>query len=150
MMQLSAAGIAFLHDREACKLTAYRDGAGVWTIGWGCIEGVHGGMVITQATADKMFLAMVAPRVIALNKILGNAPTTQPQFDALFSLLYNEGEGAVEHSTAMRLHKAGDYASAAKAFAPFNKIRKNGQLVFSQGLANRRALEIHLYLGSHA
>ena len=145
-MNLSPHGIALLHGEEGCKLSAYRDGAGVWTIGRGCTEGVHGGMVITQANADKMFLAMVAPRIAQLNALLGNTPTTQNEFDALFSLLYNEGQGAVAHSTVLRLHRAGDHAGAAKAFGLFDKITIHGKLVHSDGLANRRAAESALYL----
>jgi len=42
-------------DREeACRLRAYRDTKGVWTIGWGRADaGVHPGMTCTQAEADQ-------------------------------------------------------------------------------------------------
>ena len=38
---------------EGCRLTAYRDSRGIWTIGWGRADaGVTEGMTCTQAQAD--------------------------------------------------------------------------------------------------
>jgi len=34
-MKTGAAGIALVEEFESCRLAAYRDGNGNWTIGWG-------------------------------------------------------------------------------------------------------------------
>lgn len=51
-MQTSEKGIALIKEFEGCKLTAYRDSVGVWTIGYGWTQPVDGkliraGMTIT-------------------------------------------------------------------------------------------------------
>lgn len=44
---------------EGCRLSAYQDTVGVWTVGWGHAY-VHPGTVWTQAQADAQLLADVA------------------------------------------------------------------------------------------
>ena len=39
---------------EGCRLRAYQDSLGVWTIGYGHTHGVQSGDVITQAEADEL------------------------------------------------------------------------------------------------
>ena len=52
-MQLSNKGHDILKYFEGCRLTAYQDSVGVWTIGYGHTKGVHNGMQITQAEAEQ-------------------------------------------------------------------------------------------------
>ena len=74
-------------------------------------------------------------------KAIGDAPTTQEQFDALVAFHYNTGK--IGNATLTKRHKAGDYEGAAKEFRKwvFNDGRK------MQGLVNRRADEEKLYRG---
>jgi hypothetical protein len=56
VMQTSDKGIALIKEFEGCKLTAYQDSVGVWTIGYGWTQPVDGkpiraGMTIKQETA---------------------------------------------------------------------------------------------------
>jgi lysozyme len=67
--------------------------------------------------------------------------TTQSQFDALVSFAYNVGLSALNDSTLLRLHKAGDYAGAKAQFARWDK--NDGKVI--KGLARRRAAEAALY-----
>ncbi|EAA8860060.1 lysozyme, partial [Salmonella enterica] len=58
-MKISDSGLATLKREEGCKLTAYPDSRGVWTIGTGHtgkVDGItiHKGMTITQDTADRL------------------------------------------------------------------------------------------------
>lgn len=58
-MKISDSGLAALKREEGCKLTAYTDSRGVWTIGTGHtgrVDGVAVGknMTITQDTADRL------------------------------------------------------------------------------------------------
>ena len=49
----SQAGIDLIKSFEDCRLTAYQDSVGVWTIGYGHTNGVYAGMTITQAQAEE-------------------------------------------------------------------------------------------------
>jgi GH24 family phage-related lysozyme (muramidase) len=58
-MQTSDKGIALIKEFEGCKLTAYQDSIGVWTIGYGWTQPVDGkpiraGMTIKQETAERL------------------------------------------------------------------------------------------------
>ena len=46
-MKTSPKGIAFIKQFEGFRGKAYRDVAGVWTIGWGFTSGVKEGDTIT-------------------------------------------------------------------------------------------------------
>jgi lysozyme len=141
-------GIALIKQYEGCRLKAYPDpasGGDPWTIGYGSTgPGIEKGVEWTQAQCEAR-LAQDAPafshQVLAL---IGNVPTTQEQLDALTSFAYNEGLGNLKKSTLLKLHKAGDYAGAAKQFAVWNKA--DGKVM--AGLITRRAAEARLYLGS--
>ena len=140
-------GIALMHSFEGCRLEAYpdpgsRDGH-PWTIGWGSTgPGIAKGVVWTQAQADERFARDVNDKyAAAVDKMLGDSPTTQSQFDALVSLAYNIGVGALQKSTVMRKHKAGDYAGAAQAFLMW--VKNDGKVM--RGLTRRRLAEADLY-----
>jgi lysozyme len=77
-----------------------------------------------------------------LNKALYGIPTTQGQFDALFSLAYNIGLAALKGSTVLRMHKAGKYPVAAAAFLKWD--HQAGRVL--DGLLKRRTAEQKIYL----
>lgn len=140
-------GIKLMHAFEGCRLEAYpdpgsRDGH-PWTIGWGSTgPGIGPGVKWTQAQADERFTKDVNEKYgAAVDKMLGDSPTTQSQFDALTSLAYNIGIGALQKSTVLRKHKAGDFAGAAEAFLMWNK--NDGKVM--RGLVRRRLAEADLY-----
>lgn len=145
-MQLSAAGIEALRGYESCRLTAYRDSGGVWTIGWGHTgPDVHEGLTWTQDQADAAFVRDTAWAQAAVRNDVA-VPLTQPQFDALVSLVFNIGAGAFARSTLLRKLNAGDYRGAADEFLRWN--RDNGEVV--TGLAVRRAKERAMFLEPEA
>ena len=146
----SAKAIDLIHSFESLKLNSYRDpgsrnGLPI-TNGWGTTIDENGepiplGAVWTREKADRLFardLARFSQKVAAL---LGSAPTTQNQFDALVSFAYNVGTGALADSTLLRKHKAGDFAGAKAEFARWNK--NDGKVL--NGLTKRRAAESGLY-----
>jgi lysozyme len=152
----SQKAIDLMHSFESCRLEAYpdpgsRDGH-PWTIGWGSTgPDIVKGLKWTQAQCDARFAKQLAQFEDGVNRLLGGAPTTQDQFDALVCLAYNIGldedkdtiaEGLGD-SSLLRKHKAGDYEGAAKAFASwrFNDGRE------MRGLVRRRAAEAKLYRG---
>lgn len=147
-LRTSAKGIALMQEHEGCRLKAYPDPGSQdghpWTIGYGATgPGITQGTVWTQEQADQRFAQDVAKRESVLAQILGGAPTTQNQWDALMSLGYNIGMGerGLKTSTLMRMHKDGDYAGAAAQFPRWN--RNDGKVM--AGLVKRRAAEAALY-----
>lgn len=152
----SRAGLDLIKSFEACaeaigggRFQAYLCPAKVWTIGWGSTRDFDGkpvrqGLVWTQEQCDRKKAEDMAAFESEVRAILGNAPTTQGQFDALVSFAYNVGGQALRGSTLMRKHKAQDYAGAAAEFARWN--RASGRVL--AGLTRRRAAEAKLYRGA--
>lgn len=150
-MNISDTGINLITEFEGFRNTAYQDGAGVWTIGYGTtvIDGqpVKPGIVCTQDDA-KVWLKtdmMTATRAVST---LCKQPLTQNQFDALVCLVYNIGSGNFSGSTILR--KINDPALGPSAvtqdnFTAWNKIRNDGKLVVSNGLTRRRKAEYQLF-----
>ena len=122
---------------------AYPDpgtGGEPWTIGWGSTgPGIGPDTVWTREEADLRFARDLERYAADVAAALGDAPTTQQQFDALVSFHYNTG--AIARATLTRLHRAGDYAGAAGQFARWN--RAGGRVL--QGLVRRRRAEASLY-----
>lgn len=149
-MDTSAAGRAFIAKYEGCVLHTYRDQRGILTIGIGCTgPEAWPGRVIDQATADRLFADRLDTEFEpGVERALAGAPATQGQFDAFVSLAFNVGVAAVRDSTAMRRHREGNYALAAKAFELFNKVRMDGVLVYSEPHMRRRQAEAAMYLSS--
>jgi lysozyme len=119
---LSAAGLAELKAHELCRLKAYPDRGGVWTIGWGDTIKVKEGDTCTQLQADARLVARLAEHESALRKVLQRDPT-QGQYDALVSVSYNIGSAGLGTSTLMRLFNAGDTIGAAKQFARWVHVK---------------------------
>ncbi|HDS7330458.1 TPA: lysozyme [Enterobacter kobei] len=146
MMQTSDKGIALIKQFEGCRLTAYQDSVGVWTIGYGWTQPVDGkpiraGMTIKQETAERLLktgLVIYESDVSRLVKV----GLTQGQFDALVSFTYNLGSRSLSTSTLLRKLNAGDYAGAADEFLRWNKA--GGKVM--NGLTRRREAERALFL----
>lgn len=126
---------------ESCRLTAYRCPAGVPTIGWGRTRGVRMGDTCTQAQADRWLLEDIAEAAEGVRSKLARDASPN-ELGAMVSLAYNIGHQGFARSTVLRQHNAGDFQSAARAFALWNK---SGGRALS-GLTARRAREAALYL----
>lgn len=126
MPEFSPIGRSALEEREDCRLEAYRDSVGVWTIACGVTTAsglivVKAGLKITQAQADALSAKAFEKYADQVRKALGSTAVTQEQFDALVSLNYNIGPGNFGGSTVLRKLKAGDVAGAAEAILMWNK-----------------------------
>jgi GH24 family phage-related lysozyme (muramidase) len=133
---------------ESCRLSAYQDSAGIWTIGYGHTYGVRASATCSQEQADRWLDNEVLLTENAVRGALGSVPTTDNQLAAMVSLAYNIGIGAFRGSSVRRLHVAGHFTSAANAFLPWDRIHVDGQLVTLPGLLNRRVAERNLYLAA--
>jgi lysozyme len=148
---IGAAGIALMHSFEGCekkmsdgRFEAYPDPGSVdgnpWTIGWGSTgPGIRQGTIWTLAQCDARFLEDMKKYSDTVISAIGDAPTTQNQFDALVSFHYNTG--AIRTATLTKLHKAGKYLRAQGEFAKWNK--NDGKVM--RGLTRRRTAEAELY-----
>ena len=97
---------------EGCRLRAYQDAAGVWTIGYGHTRDVRRGDQITQFTAEE-YLRMDIAECVAQIDTLG-LELTLPQLDALVSFVFNLGIGRLRRSTLLRYIREGRSADAIK------------------------------------
>ena len=140
-MSISPAGIALSQAHEGLRLTAYRDAGGVWTIGYGSTGGVRRGMTITRDQAVLRLYHDLDTAESAVNSRV-TVPLSQPQFDALVSLVFNIGGGAFRKSTLLQKLNAGDYAGAANEFNRW--VKAKGRVL--PGLVTRRAAERALFL----
>ena len=143
-LQPSLRARTFVEGFEKLRLRAYLPTShDVPTIGWGHTgPEVHLGLVWTLAQAKAAFDADAAKFANGLNKQLYRIPTTQGQFDALFSLAYNIGLANLRTSSLLRLHKAGKYAAAADEFLKWD--HQAGQVL--PGLLRRSKAERAIYL----
>jgi lysozyme len=118
-MELSDAGVAVLRDREGCKLTAYQDSVGVWTIGVGHTAAAGEpipapGMTITQEEADAIFDEDLDAYEATVNEVV-TAEMAQNEYDAFVSICFNIGQGGFAESTFVARFNAGDKEGCARA-----------------------------------
>ena len=138
----------------SCK--AYLCPAGVWTVGYGCTEGVTANTHWTREEAEDGLRREMAKHEANVHRLV-TVPLTQGQFDALVSLCYNIGAGNLKKSNLLKHLNSGDYARAASHFADFKYAKvsgdtakhykvKDGTSVALAGLVTRRAAEAQLFL----
>jgi len=161
-------GIDLIKRFEGYERYAYRDIAGIWTIGYGHAsdilrDTIQSGSInpqlvgivefdgrgdlrlVTDQSGEELLRRDLRPRersVVNLVKVVLN----QNEFDALVSFVYNVGAGAFARSTALRRLNKGNRAGAADALTWFNKARVGGNLREVRGLTRRRAAEKALFL----
>lgn len=131
---------------ESCRLTAYQDVGGRWTIGYGATYLANGSPVKpgTTWTQEQALAALqhTVESVEATVRSLVTARINDNQLAALTSLAYNIGTHALAGSTLLKKLNAGEYEAAADAFQDWDKVA--GKV--SPGLHNRRVAERAVFL----
>ena len=140
LMKLGERGTEILKYFEGCKLTAYQDSVGVWTIGYGHTKGVYNGMTITQEEAEQMLLTELEEYEGYIEDMV-TVPLTQNQFDALVVWIYNLGPTNFRNSTLLKELNAGNYNAAGQEITRWNKA--GGKVL--AGLVKRREAEAELF-----
>ena len=135
-MNYSKGGEQVTKQFEGCKLTAYQDQVGVWTIGYGHTRGVTSGMTCTQEQAESWLQEDIQWAVDAVNSNVVVA-LTQGEFDALVDFVFNLGVGNFKQSDLLRLLNMGDYTAAAAQFPRWDIAGGNAVA----GLLRRRLAE---------
>ncbi|WP_336957249.1 lysozyme [Acinetobacter johnsonii] len=145
-MAISPFGVDLICSFEGKRLTAYDDGVGVWTIGFGTTVYPNGikvkkGDTCTEAQAKTYMAHDLKKFEATVNKAV-TLQLNQNQFDALVSLAYNIGASAFSQSTLVKKLNAHDIRGAADQFDVW--VNAGGKRM--QGLVNRRSKEKQLFL----
>jgi lysozyme len=146
-MTICQEAVDLIKEFEGFRAEAYRDAAGVWTIGYGTTAkagvGIEPsqGMVITKAEAEE-YLRLAVDKFAAQIAPMITAPINEHQFGAFVSLAYNIGPSAFRRSSALDEFNDGQVGRAADAILLWNKA--GGKVL--RGLERRRAAERALFL----
>lgn len=136
-MRTSWEGVAFIARCEAMVLTAYQDGEHR-SIGFGSNSpDLKAGDTITADEAFARLRVDIEAREAPLAGII-NVYICGHMWDALMSLGFNTGMGALERSTVITRLNEGNYAAAADEFL---KIKSH-----TPGLLKRREAERLIFL----
>jgi len=140
-VDLGPKGLALIKSFEKCVLTAYRDGAGILTIGWGHRgPEVVPGLTWTQQQADQQLIKDTSWAQSVVNAI--TEPINQNQNDALVSFVVNVGSGNFISSHLRLYVNEGEFGQAAQQFLRWVHDA-NGNV--EQGLVTRREAEMALF-----
>lgn len=135
-MKISNKGIALIKEFEGCRLEAYKDPAGVLTIGYGHTHGVQEGMRITQETADEYLRDDCAAAEKNVNGFDAKYHWNQNQFDALVSFAFNLG--SINQLTANGTRSIAEISAKIPEYCHAGGKKLNG-------LVRRRAAEKKLF-----
>jgi lysozyme len=142
MRPIPQSAVEFVAAHEGIRTLAYKDSAGIPTIGYGHIEGVKMGDRCTKAQA---LAWLAADMQIAVRKLYGVLKPevidclNDQQWSALLSFVFNVGAGKTW--TIWKLLNDRKFDQAADQLSRF--INAGGQKV--PGLVNRRADEFKLF-----
>ena len=141
-MDISKKGIDLIASFEGCRLEAYQDVVGVWTIGYGHTAGVKPGDKLASVDAAKDLLKTDVKKYSSyVEKYMANKTikfsVNQNMFDALTSFAYNVGAGNLS-----KLCKDRVAMQVADAILKYNKA--GGKVL--KGLTRRREAERSLFM----
>ena len=129
----------FVKVNEGFRAAAYKDGAGVWTVGYGFTgtlsdgRKVDDGLHISEEFADKE-LEMILSELCRKIRLACGFELTYGQMTALADFAYNFGYSQLLTSSLLRKFRAGDTLGASMEFQKWSLI--NGKR--SKGLLLRR------------
>jgi lysozyme len=144
-MKLDQSGYNFIKSFEGCRLVAYADIGGTYTIGWGAIAYTDGspvkeGDTISQQEADDLFDQQADIKAAQVDSL--NLNINQNKFNALTDFTYEEGFDALEESTLLKFIRANpDDPDISGQFLRWDFA--GGKRVI--GILKRRRAEVTLY-----
>jgi lysozyme len=144
-MNTSDKGAEFITQHEGERLKAYRDVAGILTIGVGHTGDVEEGDTITKEQSRELLLGDLSEAEDAVNAYV-KVELNQNQYDALVSFVFNVGAGNFKSSTLLKKLNAGDYEGAAGQFERWDMA--GGRHI--PGLLKRRHAEAALFQSEYA
>ena len=142
-MKCNQAGIDLIKSFESCRLEAYQDTRGIWTIGWGHTgPEVVKGLVWTQEQADAQFALDMERRAEDPVGEFVNVALTDNQFAAFCSLCFNIGAGNFRASSACHVANTGSLDDVPDHIMLWDH---NHDGTISNGLKRRREAEVQLW-----
>jgi lysozyme len=140
-----AIATALVQRLEACKLSAYSDSVGVWTLGYGHTAGVKRGDTCTQDQAATWLCQDLAVAEDRLNTATfgSTTPLTAHQRAALISSVHNAGCQRGWH--IWQDVRSGNLVDVPHQMLRFVYGAEHGQEVIIPGLMNRRRAEIAVW-----
>lgn len=144
-MNISDKGLNLIKEFEGCRLTAYRDSVGVWTIGWGTTSAdksitgtnIYEGLKISQSTADEWLRKSVNQKYVPkVTEYESTYHWNQNQLDSLTSFAYNIG--SIDQLTANGTRSIAEISNKILAYD-----KAGGQTL--AGLTRRRKAEKELF-----
>lgn len=136
LLSLSAAGVGFIQSWEGTERVAYRDAVGIPTICTGSTRDVYLGQEATLAECEARLVEDTTYAGQAIKRCV-TAKLSQGQYDAMVSLGFNIGGGALCGSTLVRKLNQGDCRGAGEQFLRWDYAGKQKL----RGLTKRRAAE---------
>ena len=136
---------------EGCKLNAYQDSAGIWTIGFGTTYYPDNSRVKQGDTCTIEQAIEYGNSTLAhlYNHVIATTPKGIESYkiDAIGDFCYNAGQGAWDSSTLKTVinNDHNNYDAIESQFKVWSKAHVNGQLVTVAGLLRRRECEAYLY-----
>lgn len=141
-MTINEAGLALIRTFEGCKLNAYQDVVGIWTIGYGHTgHEVVKGMTITQDQAEYLLEHDLNTTERGVSKLVETGEATENQISALICFAYNVGLHNLATSTLLMKVNNNDL-SACEEFSKW--CHAGGKII--HGLQLRREAERALFL----
>ena len=136
-MEASEVLIEKLKEFEGLRLEAYRDAAGVLTIGYGHTgSDIREGDRISEYWADELLRNDLGAAEAAVRRL--HVARTQGQFDALVSFVFNLGIGRLQGSTLLKvIREGGSHHRIRQEFKRW--VYAGGKKL--RGLERRRAWE---------
>jgi lysozyme len=142
---IPAALVQLIRESEGCKLTAYQDDGGVWTIGWGHtgLE-VVAGLEWSQTQADNQLLPDIKTRAIRplLEDMPGVADMPEECLTALADMYYNCRRTSLRDSTLRKRFLAKDYTAISGEITRWVRDAKGN---IEPGLVARRKKDAALW-----
>lgn len=139
---VSAVALVSIASFEGYRGEAYKDVAGVPTIGYGETEGVVMGQTTTPERALIQLLKSVNSHSDQIRPLI-NVPLYQHEFDAYSSFAYNVGVNNFKNSTLRKKLNAGDYVGACEELKRW--VYAGGKK--RAGLVKRREKEYNMCIG---
>ena len=138
-MKINQKGLNLIKECEGCRLTAYKDSVGVWTIGYGHTTNVRQGDKITQAEADALLAKDIArfESTINIANDKYNYDFNENEFSALVSFAFNIGN-------IIQLTQNGKRSKPEIAEKMLLYVKAGGKTL--PGLVSRRKRERELFL----
>jgi lysozyme len=142
-------GIDFIKGAEACRLTAYLDSTGHWTIGYGHTgPEVVRGMTITMAQAMAYLFADAVKAAARIANSVTDATIqalSEHQYAALVSFSFNTGFSHQECPTLIGVLEARNFDAVPVQMMRFNHGKVGGVEQVIHGLTHRRMAEVVLW-----